>query len=49
METKKIVVFGYGARGVIYADYAKKFPEKFELVAIIENISSVNILRYFLC
>ena len=40
METKKIVVFGYGARGVIYADYAKKFPEKFELVAIIENNQS---------
>ena len=40
METKKIVVFGYGARGVIYADYAKKFPEKFKLVAIIENNQS---------
>jgi D-arabinose 1-dehydrogenase-like Zn-dependent alcohol dehydrogenase len=37
VKTKKLVVFGYGARGVIYANYAKAFPEKFELVAIIEN------------
>ncbi len=37
MQSKKIVVFGYGARGQIYSDFAKKHPEKFELVAIIEN------------
>ena len=37
MQTKKLVVFGLGARGNIYATYAKTFPEKFNLVAIIEN------------
>lgn len=37
MYTKKLVVFGLGARGNIYATFAKKYPEKFELVAIIEN------------
>ena len=37
METKRLVVFGLGARGTIYANFAKTYPEKFELVAIIEN------------
>ena len=37
MSTKKIVVFGLGQRGNVYASFAKKYPEKFELVAIIEN------------
>ena len=37
METKKLVVLGCGARGSIYANYASKYPEQFELVAIIEN------------
>ena len=37
METKKLVVFGLGARGNIYATFAKMYPEKFDLVAIIEN------------
>ncbi len=36
-KTKRIVVFGLGARGQIYATYARKNPDKFELVAIIEN------------
>ena len=35
--TKKLVVFGLGQRGNIYALFAKKYPEKFSLVAIIEN------------
>ena len=37
MKAKKLVVFGLGARGNIYATFAKTYPEKFELVAIIEN------------
>ena len=37
METKKIVVFGLGNRGSIYATFAKMYPDKFDLVAIIEN------------
>ncbi len=37
MKTKKIVVFGLGVRGTVYANFAKSYPEKFELVAIIEN------------
>lgn len=37
MKTKKLVVFGLGARGSIYATFAKTYPEKFDLVAIIEN------------
>ena len=37
MKTKKLVVFGLGQRGNIYASFAKKYPEKFNLVAIIEN------------
>lgn len=34
---KKLIVFGYGQRGSIYASYAAAYPEQFELVAIIEN------------
>ena len=37
MQTKDIVVFGFGARGRIYANFAKTYPEKFNLIAIIEN------------
>ena len=37
MATKKLVVFGLGNRGNIYALFAKTYPEKFKLVAIIEN------------
>lgn len=37
IEKKKLVVFGLGARGTIYANFAKVYPEKFDLVAIIEN------------
>ena len=37
MKAKKLVVFGLGARGNIYATFAKKYPEKFDLVAIIDN------------
>ena len=37
MQTKKLVVFGLGARGTIYSVFAKTYPEKFDLVAIIEN------------
>ena len=37
MQTKKLVVFGLGQRGGIYAAFAKAYPEKFQLVAIIEN------------
>ena len=35
--TKKLIVFGFGQRGSIYASYAAAYPEQFELVAIIEN------------
>ena len=37
MNVKKLVVFGLGQRGNIYAAFAKKYPEKFDLIAIIEN------------
>jgi len=37
MASKKLIIFGFGARGQIYAEFAQKYPEKFELVAIIEN------------
>ena len=37
MKTKKLVVFGLGARGKIYANFAKTYPEKFALAAIIES------------
>ncbi len=37
MERKRIAVMGFGARGQIYSAFAEKYPEKFELVAIIEN------------
>ena len=37
MQTKKLVVLGLGQRGNIYAAFAKKYPEKFEIAAIIEN------------
>lgn len=35
--TKKLMIFGFGQRGSIYASYAVAYPEQFELVAIIEN------------
>lgn len=35
--SKKLVVFGYGQRGTIYAAYACQFPEEFNLIAVIEN------------
>ena len=34
---KKIVIFGFGQRGNIYANYALHFPEEFEITAVIEN------------
>ena len=37
MTTKKLVVFGLGNRGNIYATFAKMYPDKFSLTAIIEN------------
>ena len=37
METKKIAILGFGARGKGYACFAKNNPDKFEVVAIIEN------------
>ena len=36
-KMKKIVIFGYGARGQIYAGFAEKYPNQFSLVAVIEN------------
>lgn len=32
-----MVIFGFGARGQIYSSFAREFPEKFQLAAIIEN------------
>ena len=37
MRVKDIVVFGYGQRGQIYANYALANPEEFRVVAIIET------------
>ena len=37
MHVKDIVVFGYGQRGQIYANYALANPEEFRVVAIIET------------
>lgn len=37
MSVKNLVVFGLGQRGNIYATFAKTYPDKFNLVAIIEN------------
>ena len=37
VQTKKLVVFGLGHRGCIYASFAKMHPDKFTLAAIIEN------------
>lgn len=34
---KKIAILGYGQRGSIYAGYALKYPQEFEVTAIIEN------------
>ena len=37
METKKLVIFGFGQRGRGYANFAKNNPDKFNVVAIIET------------
>ena len=42
---KKLVVFGLGARGSIYATFATTYPEKFELTAIIENNAKSSFVR----
>ena len=34
---KKIAILGYGMRGGIYAGYAAKYPEEFEVAAIVDN------------
>lgn len=39
MKGKKLVVFGLGQRGNIYAKFTKMYPDKYELVGIIENAS----------
>ena len=33
---KKLIVLGFGARGSTYASYTTRYPEEFELVAIVE-------------
>lgn len=33
---KKMIIFGYGARGKIYGNYALSYPEEYEVVAIVE-------------
>ena len=38
MQTKRMVVFGFGARGQIYSSFARAFPEKFQL-AVSEYLS----------
>ena len=37
MKRLKMIVFGYGARGGIYANYALAFPEEYEVVAVVES------------
>lgn len=37
MYIKKLVVLGFGQRGSIYAGFAAKHPDKFRLVALIDN------------
>ena len=37
MCVKKLVVLGFGQRGSIYAGFAAKHPDKFRLVALIDN------------
>ena len=37
METKRLVIFGFGQRGRGYAIFAKNNPDKFNVVAIIET------------
>ncbi len=37
MKRQKLAVLGFGNRGGIYAQYATKFPDQFELVAAIDN------------
>lgn len=37
MKRLKMIVFGYGARGGIYANYALTFPEEYEVVAVVES------------
>ena len=34
---KTLAILGYGQRGQIYADYARKHPEEFRLVAVTDN------------
>ena len=34
---KKIVILGFGQRGQIYAGYAKAYPDKFEVAAVVDT------------
>lgn len=38
MKKIKLIVFGFGQRGRIYADYAKQHPDQYEVVAIVERL-----------
>ena len=37
MERKKLAIIGFGGRGHIYGDFARKNPDKFRLVAVAET------------
>ena len=37
MDTKNLAVIGFGGRGHIYGEFARKYPEKFQLKAVAET------------
>lgn len=37
MGTKNLAVIGFGGRGHIYGEFARKYPEKFKLKAVAET------------
>lgn len=37
MKTLKMIILGYGQRGNIYGNYALAYPEKYEVVAVVDS------------
>ena len=37
MDTKNLAVIGFGGRGHIYGEFARQYPEKFQLKAVAET------------
>ena len=45
MNKVKAIIMGFGDRGQVYAEYAKKAPERFEIVGVVDP-DTVRVERF---